>query len=32
MSQLLSAGLLVIVVLLLVTHFYDIKNSRNTNG
>jgi|GEM_PF-1412622 len=31
MSQLLSAGLLVIVLLLLVTHFYDIKNSRNAN-
>lgn len=32
MSQLLSASLLVIVVLLLVTHFYDIKNSRKNNG
>lgn len=32
MSQLLSAGLLLIVVILLITHFFDIKNSRNTNG
>lgn len=32
MSQILSAGLLAIVVLLLVTHFNDIKNSRKNNG
>jgi hypothetical protein len=32
MSQLLSAGLLVIVVILLVTHFSDIKNSSKPNG
>jgi hypothetical protein len=32
MSQLLSIGLLVIVVCLLATHFYDIKNSGKRNG
>ena len=32
MSQLLSVGLLLIVVLLLATHFKDIKNSGNKNG
>lgn len=32
MSQLLSAGLLVIVVILLATHFLEIKNSRKPNG
>jgi hypothetical protein len=32
MSQILSIGLLVICVLLLATHFLDIKNSRKPNG
>jgi hypothetical protein len=32
MSHILSAALLVIVIVLLVTHFSDIKNSRKTNG
>lgn len=32
MSQLLSALLLMVVVILLVTHFSEIKNSRKTNG
>lgn len=32
MSQVLSAMLLFIVVVLLVTHFSDIKNSRKPNG
>lgn len=32
MSQILSIGLLVMVVCLLATHFIDIKNSGKTNG
>ncbi len=32
MSHILSAALLVIVIVLLVTHFNDIKNSSKTNG
>jgi hypothetical protein len=32
MSQLLAVGLLLIIVLLMVTHFKDIKNSGNKNG
>jgi len=32
MSQILSVGLLIIVAALLATHFFDIKNSRKTNG
>ncbi len=31
MSQLLAVGLLLIVVVLLATHFKDIKNSGNSN-
>ena len=31
MSQLLSIALLVICVVLLATHFFDIKNSRKPN-
>jgi hypothetical protein len=32
MSQILSVGLLVICIFLLVTHFFDIKNSGKSNG
>jgi hypothetical protein len=32
MSQILSIGLLVMVVCLLATHFIDIKNSGKHNG
>ncbi len=32
MSQILSVGLLVLVVGLLGTHFFDIKNSGKRNG
>lgn len=32
MSQILSVGLLVMVVGLLATHFIDIKNSGKQNG
>jgi len=31
MSQILSAGLLVICTALLITHFIEIKKSRKTN-
>lgn len=31
MSQILSVGLLLICVVLLATHFIDIKKSRKTN-
>jgi hypothetical protein len=31
MSQILSSGILVICIILLATHFIDIKNSRKPN-
>jgi len=32
MSQILSVGLLAVVMFLLATHFIDIKNSGKRNG
>ncbi|MDB4901368.1 MAG: hypothetical protein JWQ63_649 [Mucilaginibacter sp.] len=32
MSQVLSAILLIIVIGLLIIHFFDIKNSQHPNG